>query len=57
MAEQYLLPEVLSKMYENQLATEAALMGLVFLEEKRGSSEACENARTGSKGLVRAPGI
>lgn len=57
MAEQYSLPDVLSKMYENQLATEAVLMVLVLLEEGHGSSEACENARTGSKGLVRAPGI
>jgi hypothetical protein len=45
MAEQYSLPDVLSKMYENQLAIEAALMELVLLEEERGSSEACENAR------------
>ncbi|TPG74059.1 hypothetical protein [Pseudomonas mandelii] len=45
MAEQYSLPDVLSKMYENQLAIEAALMELVLLEEKRGSSEACDNAR------------
>jgi len=45
MAEQYSLPDVLSKMYENQLAIEAALIELVLLEEGRGSSEACENAR------------
>jgi hypothetical protein len=45
MTEQYSLPDVLSKMYENQLAIEAALMELVLLEEKRGLSEACENAR------------
>ncbi|MHC8314327.1 hypothetical protein [Pseudomonas sp. LB3P31] len=45
MAEQYSLPDVLARMYENQLAVEAALMELVLLEEQRGSSEACENAR------------
>lgn len=45
MAEQYSLPDVLARMYENQLAIEAALMELVLLEEQRGSSEACENAR------------
>jgi len=45
MAEQYPLPDVLARMYENQLAIEAALMELVLLEEQRGSSEACENAR------------
>ncbi|WP_095194330.1 hypothetical protein [Pseudomonas sp. Irchel 3A7] len=45
MAEQYSLPDVLARLYENQLAIEAALMELVLLEEQRGSSEACENAR------------
>ena len=45
MAEQYSLPDVLARMYENQLAIEAALMELVLLEEQRGSSDACENAR------------
>lgn len=45
MVEQYSLPDVLARMYENQLAIEAALMELVLLEERRGSSEACENAR------------
>lgn len=45
MAEQYSLPDVLARMYENQLAIEAALMELVLLEEQRGSSEACGNAR------------
>lgn len=45
MAEQYSLPDILARMYENQLAIEAALMELVLLEEQRRSSEACENAR------------
>jgi len=45
MAEQYSLPDVLARMYENQLAIEAALMELVLLEEQRGPSETCENAR------------
>ncbi|UVM47740.1 hypothetical protein LOY38_14935 [Pseudomonas sp. B21-015] len=45
MVEQYSLPDVLARMYENQLAIEAALMELVLLEEQRGSSEAGENAR------------
>lgn len=45
MAEQYPLPNVLARMYENQVAIEAALMELVLLEEQRGSSEACENTR------------
>lgn len=40
MVEQYSLPDV----YENQLAIEA-LMELVLLEEQRGPSEACKNAR------------
>ncbi|WP_065614920.1 hypothetical protein [Pseudomonas moraviensis] len=45
MAEQYSLPDILARLYENQLAIEAALMELVLLEEQRGSSEACDNAR------------
>lgn len=45
MPEQYSLPDILARMYENQLAIEAALMELVLLEEERGSSEACDNAR------------
>ena len=45
MAEQYSLSDVLARLYENQLAIEAALMELVLLEEQRGSSEACESAR------------
>lgn len=32
-------------MYENQIAIEAELMELVLMEEQRGSSEACDNAR------------
>lgn len=36
MAEQYSLPDVLARIYENQLAIEGALMGLVLLEEQRG---------------------
>lgn len=45
MAEQYSLSDVLARLYENQLAIEAALMEFVLLEEKRGSSVACDNAR------------
>jgi len=42
MAQEYSLPDVLARMYENQLAIEAALMELVILEEQRGFSEAGE---------------
>lgn len=45
MVEQYSLPDMLARLYENQLAIEAALMELVLLEEQRGLLEACENAR------------
>lgn len=45
MAEEYSLPDILIRIYENQLAIEAALMELVLLEEQRGSTEGCENAR------------
>jgi hypothetical protein len=40
MAEQYALSDVLARLYENQLAIEAALFELVLLEEKFCSSEA-----------------
>lgn len=46
MAEQYSIPDMLARLYENQLAIEAALMELVLLEEQRGSLDACENARS-----------
>ena len=56
MAEQYSLPDVLARMYENQLAIEAALMELVLLEEQRGSSETCENARGALEKIGENPG-
>ncbi|WP_243242875.1 hypothetical protein [Pseudomonas atacamensis] len=40
------LPVLLEKMYENQLALEAALMGLVLHAEQRGQTIIGENART-----------
>lgn len=53
MVEQYSLPDVLARMYENQLAIEAALMELVLLEEQRGSSEACEACENARAALER----
>jgi len=45
MASEYSLPIVLEKIYENQLALEAALMELVLLSEQRGYDVVGENAR------------
>lgn len=41
----YDLPEVLEKIYENQLALEAALMELTLWVEQRGSTDVGGNVR------------
>ncbi|NVZ64367.1 hypothetical protein HX867_19890 [Pseudomonas gingeri] len=45
MATEYSLSDLLERMYENQLALEAALMELVLQNEKQGSTDSGENAR------------
>jgi len=40
-----LLPTLLSKLYENQLALEASIMELTNWVEQRGSAEVAENIR------------
>ncbi|NWA43778.1 hypothetical protein HX871_06780 [Pseudomonas reactans] len=40
-----LLPSLLSKLYENQLALEASIMELTNWVEQRGSAEVAENIR------------
>ncbi|MBC3246584.1 hypothetical protein OQ519_25385 [Pseudomonas lurida] len=40
-----LLPSLLSKLYENQLALEASIMELSNWVEQRGSTEVAENIR------------
>lgn len=45
MAMDYSLSDLLERMYENQLALEAALMELVLHTENHGSREAGENVR------------
>ncbi len=42
---EYSLPDTLERIYENQLALEAALMELTLLVERQGNFEAGENAR------------
>lgn len=42
---QYSLPDTLERIYENQLALEAALMELTLLVERQGSVEAGGNVR------------
>lgn len=43
---EYSLPDVLERMYHNQLALEAALMELTLLVESKGYDEAGDNIRT-----------
>lgn len=45
MSEEYTLKDLLERMYENQLALEAALMELVLQSEKQGSREVGDNVR------------
>jgi hypothetical protein len=45
MVEEYSLPDVLSRIYHNQLALEAAIMELTLLVEQQGSAEQGENIR------------
>lgn len=46
MAGEYSLPDLLERMYENQLALEAALMELALQSEKQGMDEVGDNVRT-----------
>ena len=41
----YSLPDMLERIYDNQLALEAALMELTLLVESQGNAEAGENVR------------
>lgn len=43
---EYSLPDVLERMYRNQLALEAALMELTLLVESQGHAEVGDNIRT-----------
>ncbi|KAE9658037.1 hypothetical protein EJD88_07525 [Pseudomonas sp. PB105] len=45
MAHEYSLSDLLERMYENQLALEAAVMELTLRLEQQGSIEAGENVR------------
>ncbi|MBJ2283203.1 hypothetical protein JFT66_03525 [Pseudomonas sp. MF6755] len=45
MAHEYSLSDVLERMYENQLALEAAVMELTLRLEQQGSVEVGENVR------------
>ncbi|UEL21882.1 hypothetical protein [Pseudomonas veronii] len=45
MAHEYSLSDVLERMYENQLALEAAVMELTLCLEQQGSIEAGDNVR------------
>ncbi|MBI6975105.1 hypothetical protein [Pseudomonas lactis] len=41
----YSLPDMLERIYENQLALEAAIMELVLFVERQGDAEAGDNVR------------
>lgn len=43
--QEYSLPDTLERIYENQLALEAALMELTLLVESQGNAEAGNNVR------------
>lgn len=45
MAGEYSLPDLLERMYENQLALEAALMELALQSENQGMDEVGDNVR------------
>ncbi|KMT53589.1 hypothetical protein [Pseudomonas fildesensis] len=45
MSGEYSLPDLLERMYENQLALEAALMELALQSEKQGLDEVGNNVR------------
>lgn len=45
MTAEYSLTDLLERMYENQLALEAALMELALQSEKQGSAEVGDNVR------------
>lgn len=45
MPTEYSLPDTLERIYENQLALEAALMELTLWVERQGGAEAGENVR------------
>jgi hypothetical protein len=48
-----LLPSLLSKINENQLALEAAIMELTLWVEQRGSADVAENVRSSLAALDR----
>lgn len=45
MSTPYSLPDMIERIYENQLALEAALMEMILLAESKGHAEFGENAR------------
>lgn len=46
LSPEYSLPDVLERMYHNQLALEAALMELTLLVESQGHAEVGDNIRS-----------
>lgn len=46
MSDEYSLSDVLERMYENQIALEAALMELTLHAEKQGWAEVGDNVRS-----------
>ncbi len=45
MASEYSLPVVMEKIYENQIALEAAIMELTLLAERQGFADVGDNVR------------
>lgn len=53
MTDGYSLPEVIERIYSNQLALEAALMELTLYVEKQGALDTSENVRGPCRPLER----
>ncbi|UEL25902.1 hypothetical protein K6106_11440 [Pseudomonas fluorescens] len=53
MPGEYSLPDLLERMYENQLALEAALMEFALQSERQGLSEVGDNAGHIKQGLAK----
>lgn len=55
-APEYSLPDTLERIYNNQLALEAAIMELTLLVEQQGHAEAGENVRSALQAISENEG-
>lgn len=57
MASEYSLTDVLERLYQNQLALEAAVMELTLWAEQQNASEVGGNIRGENRGQTTIPGL